>query len=252
MTGYLDLLQHFDPISLSEMDSVQLLNRVDNKYIMSAETLKQILPELAQNYFILEIDKVRNCNYTTVYYDSDKFQLYTQHHNGKLNRYKVRMRRYEDSDTNFFEIKFKSNKGRTIKERIKLKSFKDDLQGKKMKFLQEHVPFDPESLIPKLIVHYHRVTLVSKQMNERLTLDTGLWFENKQSKYEYLNLAIMETKQGGGVRSVAVNSLLNHHVHARSVSKYCLGIASLYGSDVRTNNFKSKFHDINKICYENC
>ncbi|MBP7464139.1 MAG: hypothetical protein KA793_07350, partial [Bacteroidales bacterium] len=80
MTGYLDLLQHFDPISLSEMDAVQLLNRIDNKYIMSAETLKQILPELAQSYFILEIDKVRNCNYTTVYYDSDKFQLYTQHH----------------------------------------------------------------------------------------------------------------------------------------------------------------------------
>ena len=46
--------------------------------------------------------------------------LYHDHHNGKLNRYKVRRRRYIDTDTEFLEVKLKNNKKRTIKSRIKL------------------------------------------------------------------------------------------------------------------------------------
>ena len=44
------------------------------------------------------------------------------HQNKKLNRYKIRQREYLISDISFFEIKFKSNKGRTIKKRIKTKN----------------------------------------------------------------------------------------------------------------------------------
>lgn len=243
------ILQIFEPIALDEMESVKLLNRVDSKYAIPSSSIVDILHQLSENYRVLEVNGIRSHQYTTVYYDTHDFALYHQHHNGKMNRYKVRMRRYEDSDVNFFELKFKSNKKRTIKQRIVCSDFSKKIKGKKRRFLSAKSPIDAEILNPKITVHYQRITLVSKQLDERLTIDIDLWFENETEKSNYNNLVIAEIKRAANVRSKAAELLHLHHINKMSLSKYCLGISSLY-SDVKTNNFKEKFRDINKICYE--
>ena len=237
------------PISLSEMDSVKLLNRLDKKYILPSSKLIEILRELIQDYYILQINDVRNCRYTTVYYDTDDFMLFRQHQNGKMNRYKVRFRRYEDSDVNFFELKFKNNKSRTIKERLETNTFKPELTRKKTEFLEKKTQFIAAEFKPVITIHYRRMTLVSKEMNERMTIDTDLWFENNNARSDYNNLVIIETKQGGNIHSYASEVLRNYHIHGFSISKYCLGIVSLY-NEVKKNRFKVKQMKINKICYE--
>ena len=97
----------FEPITLKEMDSVKLMNRKDTKFIFNEKMLPALLKDLTKNYKILEISKKRESQYKTMYFDTEDFKFYTQHHNGKLNRHKVRYRQYIDVDLTFLEVKFK-------------------------------------------------------------------------------------------------------------------------------------------------
>src|SRR5687767_7859268 len=114
-----EALLQFAPISLDEMDGVKLMDRTDTKFLFKAEQLPAFLEQLATSYRVLEINDRRICRYETLYFDTADFQLYLCHQNGKLNRYKVRFRRYVESDVSYFEVKLKNNKGRTIKTRVK-------------------------------------------------------------------------------------------------------------------------------------
>ncbi|MFM2228511.1 MAG: hypothetical protein RL664_1854 [Bacteroidota bacterium] len=51
-----NILLDFEPISLLEMDRVKLMNRIDTKFAFSKKQLVQILPDLAADYKILEIE----------------------------------------------------------------------------------------------------------------------------------------------------------------------------------------------------
>ena len=79
-----------------------------------------ILLNLQDKYKVLEIDGRRIFNYKTIYLDTHEYMMYLQHHNNKLNRYKIRIREYSDTSSKYLEIKFKTNTDRTVKDRIKL------------------------------------------------------------------------------------------------------------------------------------
>ena len=76
------ILQAFEPISLSEMESVKLMNRIDTKYAVSRKVLPSILEAAQADYFVQEIDGDANlCTNTrvlplpgpaatTIYFDS--------------------------------------------------------------------------------------------------------------------------------------------------------------------------------------
>ncbi|NLA25037.1 MAG: polyphosphate polymerase domain-containing protein [Bacteroidales bacterium] len=198
----------------------------------------------------MQVNDVVNSRYSTVYFDTDDFKLYTQHHNGKLNRYKVRTRRYEDSNINFFEIKFKTNTKRTIKKRIQTNTFSEKINPKRQNFIDNNSNLEQEELNPKINVLYNRATLVSKELNERLTIDTCLNFESKNNTANFAEIAIIEIKRNRGLKSYADIVLRDNGIYPRSISKYCLGISSLY-ENVKKNNFKLKFNSIKKLCYEN-
>ena len=95
------ILLDFDPISLLEMDRVKLMNRIDTKFAFSASQLIQILPDLAENYKILEIEGTRLPFYESLYFDDDDFGFFKDHHNGRTNRFKVRFRKYVESNLIF-------------------------------------------------------------------------------------------------------------------------------------------------------
>jgi len=244
-----DILKTFHTITLAEMDNVKLMDRTDTKFVFRSDFLPVLLKDMVEHYRVLEVNGIIPNRYETLYFDSEKLDFYRQHHNGKLNRYKVRYRQYVESQLNFFEIKFKSNKRRTIKERVKRKKIHEEIEGKAEELLSNTTQICPESLVPQLWVYYYRMTFVNKLGGERLTVDFDLSFKDENNTSSYPALVIAEVKRGKSGHSPFIELMRKHHISSDSISKYCLGILSLK-PDVKKNRFKMKLRTINKLCYE--
>lgn len=240
------LLQRFDPISLQEMDGVRLMNRTDTKFMIGLTQLERLLATLGGNYRVLEVEGARVNRYKTLYFDTADFMCYRQHHSGKRNRFKVRKREYVESHLSFLEYKEKTNKGRTIKSRIKLTGIADSLNAQENAFVDErthsHLNYEP-----KLWNSFGRITLVDTVAGERLTIDTDIAFEMGDRKSALPELVIIEVKrdENSGVSEV-LRQLKHQLVRPESMSKYCLGVAMLY-PEMKSNNFKQKLLKIEKI-----
>jgi hypothetical protein len=243
----LDILSRFRPISLNEMDSVKLMNRVDTKFLFSLSQLAPVLENMKEKYRLLEISGKRTGDYETLYLDTSEYSLYLDHHNGRMNRYKVRYRSYVDCGLNFFEIKFKNNKGRTIKERVKIKEVKNTIEGKSEKLLREKTPLDPALLNPALRVNFSRMTFVNTLCSERVTLDVNLRFSTASgASKDFSGIIIAEAKSGRCGHSDFISLMHHNAIPEYNVSKYCLGMASLVHG-LKKNNFKTKLSHVQKI-----
>ncbi len=250
MSSVEELLTIFTPITLEEMDRVKLMDRTDTKFILRMDHLICILPELKEHYRALEVSGVRMSKYETLYYDTADFQLYHKHQNKKLNRYKIRARNYVESDIKFFEIKFKNNKGRTIKDRVKISKLNKNLEQKEKDLLFNKTGIRYSEIQPQLWVNYHRTTLVSNQSCERVTIDTGLHFIKDEVTKRYDALVIIEVKQERAAGSPIIDVLKKYSIREGSLSKYCLGVLSTVPG-IKQNNFKQNLLTINKLLYAN-
>ena len=132
------LLNQFNPITLSEMDEVKLMNRTDTKFVFPRTILREILADLSKGYRVLEINGKRISTYQTLYFDTADFGYYLDHHNGVGNRFKVRIRNYVESDLFFLEVKNKY-KGRTDKKRIRLDGFEEEFSNLSKEFVNQTV-----------------------------------------------------------------------------------------------------------------
>lgn len=227
------------------MDAVKLLNRTDTKFVIPKNLFVRILPLLKENYTVLEIKNKRVAQYKTLYFDTDDFDFYTQHHNGWPNRYKVRMRKYIDSGLCYLEIKNKK-KGRTVKNRIKIADFEEEMSDVSLQFVEDFIPNDI-ILIKKLWNSFDRITLVNKTETERLTLDIGLSFQWNEKSHSLENTIIGEVKQEKVNRNSPFMKLIKENgVRPIRVSKYCLGAKLLY-PELKNNRFKQKHIHIDKI-----
>lgn len=237
----------FEPITLAQMDGVKLMDRMDVKYLIPLALLSDILREAQPYYKILEIEDNRLCNYKTLYYDTDDLALYKAHQNGLLNRYKVRARNYVESSLSFFEIKYKNNKGRTKKTRIRQPEITDFLEESSADFLQKTTQnIIPESLKGILWVNYQRITLVSKVGPERLTIDLNLTFEFEEQQKVYAAMVIAEVKQEKLGQSPFIDLMRKYRLKQGGISKYCFGIISLY-HQIKQNKFKKHLRRVSKI-----
>lgn len=229
------------------MDKVELMNRKDTKYFFDRRKLHDILEELQAGYKVLEIDGHRLFTYRNIYFDTPVFDCYTAHHNKRVNRYKIRIRQYVESDLNFLEIKFKINTGRTIKSRIRIPEFNAELTPEAKAFIATHTPYDPDTLRATLLNDFRRFTLVSNRMNERATIDTDLRFQTDGEEKVLRNLCIAELKldssSSGSPFKIAMRD--NLCPEAR-ISKYSVGAAFMY-DHLKQNNFKFKKLQINRI-----
>lgn len=232
------------------MDRVKLMDRTDTKFSFSLSMLPGILERLKHDYRVVDINGHLSSTYKTLYFDTEGFDIYLKHHNGCLNRYKIRYRNYVESQLGFLEVKFKNNKGRTVKERIKQAEPELNCHEKSRNFILNKTPFKPESLHPSLWVNYSRITLVDKQFRERLTIDVNLEFLNAGNARKMQNLVIAEVKQGSKTPTPALKLFKELKLRPASLSKYCLGITSIYPL-IKQNNFKQKLTLLNKIVNDN-
>jgi hypothetical protein len=246
MTDLNSILTRFEPISLQEMDGVRLMNRTDTKFMIGREQLEQLLLSLDANYRVLEVEGVRINRYKTLYFDTLDFLCYRQHHNGKRNRFKIRKREYVESHISYLEYKEKTNKGRTIKSRIKLGEIGDTLNDRENAFIDERTQ-RLLSYEPKLWNSFGRITFVDTVAGERLTIDTDITFDMGDRRSGIPELVIIEVKrdENSGVSEV-LRQLKHQLVRPESMSKYCLGVALLY-PEMKSNNFKQKLLKIEKI-----
>ncbi len=241
-----DILNCFERIELKEMDSVKLMDRTDTKFTFEYAQLHSILSAILSDYRALEIDSKRVFLYRTLYYDTQELKLYSRHHSGKLNRYKIRHRSYIETNTAYLEVKFKNNKGRTVKERIKHPTASSAWNENEKAFLEAKLPFDPMTLKPCLWVNYSRITLVNKQTAERVTIDLGLNFASETDEHSFENLIIAEVKQGKRQASRFLEVMKELKIKQGSISKYCLGVAVMI-KGVKRNNFKESIQLLRNI-----
>lgn len=241
------VLESFDPIDLLEMDRVKLMNRVDTKFAFSTNEFLDFLPLLSPHYKILEIEGTRTPFYESLYFDDNEFSFFKDHHNGRTNRFKVRFRKYVESNLTFLEIKHKF-KGRTHKSRIKVDEIPTELMLHHKEFI-ESIIIDGNKLNPVMWNSFHRVTLVNKTENERLTLDFNLSFKWDDHLQDFNNLIIAELKQENVNRNSAFFALMKEKgIRPYRLSKYCIGSIELYGgSKLKFNNFKKKLLKLKKI-----
>jgi hypothetical protein len=241
------ILNNFEPVFLKDMGKVSLMNRQDTKYVFSVDLLPAILLKLSEFYNILEIDELRQMSYSNVYFDTDDFMFYNNHHRGKMNRYKIRNRRYDDSDLTFCEVKFKSNKSRTQKERKVIESLSENFDEVTTEFLDEKSPIKVEDLSAKLFMDFKRITLVHKTWQDRCTLDLELKANNKVNEFEFKGIVIAEIKQEKFSPQCDFNQVLrSEKIYPKGFSKYCMSMVKLY-SELKSNRFKPRIMMLDKL-----
>lgn len=242
------LLNSFLPIRLDEMDEVNLMNRVEVKYVFSSVRLPRVLFDLSDMYKVLEINLVRNFPYYNTYLDTSDYLFYTQQMRGKLNRHKIRYRQYESTGQTFLEIKKKTNKSRTIKWRI-LNNLKQNSPDEEASaFIKEYLPYAINDLHPVLLNGFTRITMVCNQFRERITLDYNLRFANPDGnalELPYLAIAEVKTEKPHH-QSAFINVMKNMGIKPGNFSKYCIG-TSLIRDMPRKNLLKQNLLLINKI-----
>lgn len=252
MNALNEVIAKFEPIQLEGMERVKLMDRVDTKYVFPSADLPAILEKMKPDYRLLDIDTIRIHRYESLYFDTDDFLFYSKHQAGKLNRHKFRFRRYVDSGgLTYFEIKFKNNKSRTVKERVKIKDGSLNITGKAELFLKSTTPYAPEILVPKMWVNYSRMTFVNRSSYERITVDTNLHYikadDVNQMKVNFPQMVIAEVKRDK-VSSVSpfIRIIRELGVREGAISKYCFGVYNLF-PDLKSNNFKPRVRFINKM-----
>jgi len=238
------IINRLPAISLKEVNSVGLMNRVDTKFYFHERLLPNILKSIQKDYSVLEIKGKRLMPYESFYFDTPNFQMFKWHHNGKLNRYKIRKRTYSLTGDTFLEVKFKSNKGKTIKSRQLYKGVVSDAES----FISNKTPFQWGDLNAVMNNQFDRIMLVNHSMKERVTIDLNLGFSNGDENYSFLNnLVVLELKseRNGGTTKLQ-KSLKDLRIYPSSFSKFITGI-SMHHDGLKMNRFKSRFIDVNKV-----
>lgn len=241
------ILARFAPVALDVIKNIAVANRLDTKFTFGIADLPELLDDIRPHYSLLTVEGVHTQQYQTVYFDTPNLDLYLRHHGGIYPRHKVRCRKYVNSDICFLEVKTKRNTGRTIKRRMPSPWIERGLADSAEAFLRETAPCLSTTLSPTLRVDFSRITLVNKDSTERVTIDVDLSFSNHAAAYAFPQLVIAEVKRDrSATRSMFLRKLHERGIHDGSISKYCLGIMSLY-SNAKRNRFKERLKEISKL-----
>ena len=246
MSNLPQIVANFLPISLDEMDDVKLMSRTDTKFAFRANKMPLLLEKLLPFYRILAIDGELIHDYKSLYYDTDCRKFYLDHHNGRVNRNKIRFREYVGSKLTFLEIKLKNNKGKTIKKRMKVDAISKELSTKQQNYIEKIIG-KPMEVNAKQWINFSRITFVHKTQKERMTMDVNLTFENENEKGDMKHIVIAEVKQERMSRSSDFMRIAKEmHILPIRISKYCLTTLAL-NPELKKNRFKEKVLFINKL-----
>jgi hypothetical protein len=236
-------LSRFAPLTLAALNAkAAMLERQDNKYIITAARLRPALEAFADHFDVLEIDAKRAFSYATLYFDDADQSAYHDHHQGRRKRGKVRVRSYIDAGFSYLEVKLKDIRDVTVKKRLQVENDLSALDADSMAFVdacfRDQYGADlGRALGPAIGMEYDRITLVAKDGGERMTIDARLRFSSHHRTCAVSpDVFIMETKsaRGNGLADKILRKL--HAQPTPRCSKYCVAMAAL-GEVQRHNRF---------------
>jgi hypothetical protein len=242
-------LSNFRSVSLEEVQKASLMRRKDCKFLFNYVHLPSVLDQLTDEYRVLEINGIRSHNYQTFYFDTLDLDMYHMHHRGRVNRHKIRFRKYGTSDKIYLEVKKKDARGITIKNRILSESDDASILDREEEFLGVYTPYGEKQILPVLENSFNRITLVNNELTERITMDYHLWFSSLafDSSMELPGISIAEIKYEKLLSSTPFHSTLRRaHITPSRFSKYCIGM-SMLNPELKQNLFKEKVRRVRKI-----
>jgi hypothetical protein len=217
----------------------ELQKRVDTKFIVDVNLLPQILSGITTQYAALRVPAGNIARYLSVYFDSVDLQCFHDHRRGRRLRQKIRIRHYPDRLLSFLEIKTKRNEVVTDKARIALTYGTSEL-AHCQDFLATCTPFKIADLHHVLDNDFGRLSLVSLNSTERVTIDVGIRVAPShhsplltvaRAAPDLSSVAIIEVKQNSfSSNSAIVQALGDSGAREQSFSKYAIGMAMLYPS----------------------
>jgi len=242
----LDLLQGFDVATAELIDARSLQERVDRKYLLAAGTLESLLACLRPGYSLLHAGRHGWARYESIYLDTPERRLYHDHRCGRRPRYKIRIRHHLDRQVTFLEIKSKDNRGRTLKRRLVIPYGQNYLESYERQFIEAHTAIDGVRLMPCVSTSFRRLTLVGKDLNERLTFDRDVTFVGGPHAQRFSRVVIAEVKQAEYSNHLgAVTALRGLHAREAAFSKYCVG--TILVTPVAGNIFKPTLKAVERL-----
>jgi hypothetical protein len=240
--------EHLAPVGLDELvGSAELLTRVDRKYLLPIEVAAAALAAVDPSTRVLEIEQTREFAYHSVYFDTEEATLYRLTAQRRRRRIKVRTRSYLGTGACFLEVKTKSGRGTTVKQRIAYEPAdrtRLTTQGREYTRAvlgdEGHDRSLADRLQPSLVSEYHRTTLLLPE-GARATFDTGLsWLDPRRptgvddrsgtrptDRVCLPHHAVVETKSAGGV-STLDRALWRAGHRPTAISKFGTGTAALH------------------------
>lgn len=228
------ILKDFPKINLDQLNaSAKFMERMENKYIVDNDQLQQFFKKAHKKYYILQIKENVVFSYQNVYMDTKDYFFYHEHEHKKNKRVKLRTRQYVDSNIAFFE--YKQREGDLVRKfRYQCpviehgKMTKDAERFYAELVTQFNKDYTKSAITPAISTNYKRITLCSKNSDERVTIDFNLELgdlRDPKSKIKKFNhFAIIENKSSH-------KKATSHHIlkelgikPAKSCSKYCLGV----------------------------
>jgi len=233
------LIEQPPSLSLDDLAPLSLLDRIDYKFVLHPEELRQVLEGAIRDYLVLEVNSVRRHRYLTTYFDTPDLAMYFDHHNGARSRYKLRCRSYLDSRVAFVEVKMKTNKDRTVKFRRAVPEHVTRLDTLGRDWLPPSLPYPMEHLQAVVWNRFVRVTLANLALRERITIDTDIVFGSGERTFVHEGLCVIEVKHPkfSLVGSPLARELHRLHVQPQSISKFCVAAPRFYPG-CKTNLFK--------------
>jgi hypothetical protein len=237
------LLRALPGVDLPTLESTAaLLTRVDRKYVVPVETFARLVGSLDDGWRSLDVSGRRLFGYTSTYFDTADLATYRAHLQGRRRRFKVRIRRYDDTDSSMLEVKRKGMRGMTVKERMPYSAWDGGgLCGAGRAFVAEavggHAVLPDAELAPVVTTRNRRATLLHAESRSRLTVDLDLRCGRGEDSGVLREGFVLLESKAAGVSSVADRLLRSLGARPAAISKYCIGVAPL-GRDLPTNPWR--------------
>ncbi len=242
-------LKPYERLGLGEFGDDRFAERSDRKFPCHVSEIPEVIADLDSDYDLIVPDGSDISEIHSIYFDTEDFQFFHDHHRGRRRRMKLRFRKYPGTQTSFFEIKRKNLKGKTLKERIltdyNAKSINKDLK----RFLRDNGVENLEDLQRVLDVSYRRISFISKDRTERFSIDFEVLFNADEREGSFGELAVFEVKQERISTSPIVKKLRSKKIREASVSKYCLSLSQLR-KHLKANRFKPTLRNLQAIVNE--
>jgi len=229
-------LAAFPPVSLEGIVSeAELLTRVDRKYLLPSPDAAGVLRGLGAGSRVLTIDGRREFAYESVYFDTPGRLSYRLTAQRRRRRFKLRTRCYLDTGEAFLELKTKSGRGGTVKDRIAydpLDRMRLTEEGRSYvaELLSErgHDPALVSELRPALVSRYRRATLLLAR-EARATVDSRLsWSAAGGDRRIALPAHVIVESKTRGAPSELDRMLWRAGHRPSGISKFGTGTAALH------------------------